>query len=628
MPGPSGVYVFAYVKGQHMQRPAPGRTFTLYKEDKKGSGFRKLTTMGFPASAAELAKKLDGDLLQEILQRQKLKSAEDLYTQLKAGKLDTLGLYSSASNVLEALGVLYIDRTVTRRDMGVSYKMEVADQGGTQTLYQVGLAEVQYSPMPVFKKYNVYVSDSAAMVTWYAVKGKAPYANVFYNGGAIARVMVYSRRDTLFAMYSMSTVPGSKLQLFVRGEDIAGNTGLPSDTVRLLALNMNNTLSVTHLTARDTLGRVELHWDSLPAKAYYSGLLVLKSRSATSDYIVVDTLPASAVSYLDRKILGGTQYYYRIEPILIHLPQGGRTTPALVTVTTKKREGRPSRPQGLAYSFTARRDVRLSWQADGQLDIFAYYILRGSSVQDLKVISPAVRDTVFIDSAEHLAPGVTYVYAVSAMNMDMQWGDTSAPVSMVEPGARLVTSPAGITARATPQGVRLHWNDVSLSDGGVTGYLVYKRKKGETYFQPLTMRLLEATVFTDTTAILPGVYEYGCTAVDAWGNQSILSSLAQVDLSGMDGMAAPPVFALRNIKEGIEVSVPSSVNTVDAQTKYLLYRRTVKEKQYHKIGEVPADHPVYIDKEVMADQLYAYTISVRSQNVESSKGGERSIRRK
>lgn len=214
------------------------------------------------------------------------------------------------------------------------------------------------------------------------------------------------------------------------------------------------------------------------------------------------------------------------------------------------------------------------------------------------------------------------------MNMDMQWGDTSAPVSMVEPGARLVTSPAGITARATPQGVRLHWNDVSLSDGGVTGYLVYKRKKGETYFQPLTMRLLEATVFTDTTAILPGVYEYGCTAVDAWGNQSILSSLAQVDLSGMDGMAAPPVFALRNIKEGIEVSVPSSVNTVDAQTKYLLYRRTVKEKQYHKIGEVPADHPVYIDKEVMADQLYAYTISVRSQNVESSKGGERSIRRK
>lgn len=628
MPGPSSVYVFAYVRGQHMQRPAQGRTFTLYKEDKKGSGFRKLTTMGFPPSAAELAKKLDAELLQEILQRQKLRSVEDLYTQLKAGKLDTLGLYSSASNVLEALGVLYIDKTVTRRDIGVSYKMEVADQEGARTLYQLGLGEIQYSPMPVFKKYNVYVSDSVAMVTWYAVKGKAPYASVFSNGAVSGRVMIYSRRDTLFAMHSMSTRPGTRLALFVRPEDIAGNTGLSSDTVRLLTLNMNNALSVSHLTAMDTLGRVELHWDSLPAKAYYSGIRILKSRSATSDYIVADTLPASAVSYQDRRILGGTQYYYRVEPLLIHLPQGGRTTPALVTVTTEKREGRPSHPQGLAYSFTARRDIRLSWQAGSQLDIFSYYILRGSSNRDLKVISAAIKDTVFIDSVEHLAPGATYVYAVCAMNMDMQWSDTSAPVSMVEPGARLVTSPAGITARATPQGVRLHWNDVSLADAGVTGYLVYKRKKGETYFKPLTMRLWQSTVFTDTTGALPGIYEYGCTAVDAWGNQSILSTLVQVDLSGVDAMAAPSVFTLRNVKEGIEVSVPSSVNTMDTRTKYLLYRRTVKEKQYHKIGEVPADHPVYIDKAVMPDQLYAYAISVRSQDVESSKGGEKSIRRK
>jgi hypothetical protein len=654
MPGPNGVFIYASDSTLRMRRPAEGQSYILYKEEKKGAGFRNIATMSFPSSAADLQKKLGTPLLQEILQKRNLRSGQDLYAQLKAGHWDTLGIFTSTVPVLEALGALYIDRKQTRPDPGISYRLDLSLNGNTRTLYQVALGSIRYSPLPRFRKYRAVVTDSNALVIWYAAgiqvplkaeTPKASYATIFTTAGTrtettfnpAARQYVYKRRDTLFVAYSTLTNPGSKLLLYVCAEDIAGNRGPASDTAHLLALSLQNTYSIEHLTATDTLGCVWLKWDSLPRKAWYSGIQVSKSRSAMAEYIVVDTLPVTAVAYRDRKTLRGNVYYYQLRPILFDLPQKGRITPALVNVRTKNIGGKIASPQGLRLTLTPKSDIRLSWEPNPELEIFAYYVLRGTSAGNMQVISPAIRDTLFTDTLKGLNAGITYLYSVAAVNMDMQWGDTSAPVGIQSPRARLVTPPGGIQARAGARGVRLNWNDVKINDPSVTGYMVYRRKKGDAYFTPLSKTALPGTYFTDSSALTAGIYEYGCSSVDAWAHVSILSALAEVNLTGDALPLSPPSgFFLRNLSAGIEISLPAPAGVAaagskspgDGRQRYILYRRTITEKQYRKIGELTANNVSYTDREVQKDQLYAYAITFKNENAESGKSGEKSIRRK
>lgn len=636
MPGPSGVYIFA-IDSSKKKALADSRTvYTISREEKRNGGFKKLATLNFPASGAELERRLDKTVLPELLRYTKSSTSADLLTKLQSGKFSILGFYSLSPEVLQALGMLYIDKEVTKPDQQTGYKLEVIRNGETKLLYQYYLRDIVYTPMPQFKRYQRSASDSSVMITWYAAGGRANMGEVFRASGDkrfvnSGKMMVYLRKDTLFATYSMTTTPGENISLFMRPADVAGNTGLPSDTVNVLALSFNGVASVKKLTAADTLGGILLHWDSLPRKAYYAGIQVFKSRNANSDYIVVDTLPATATSYLDRRILTGAQYYYIVEPILYELPQGGKTAPAKVTCFTKSRNTFVSTPQGVYPSLTSDRHVKLRWDPNPEFNIFAYYVYRGTSRNNMQVISPAVRDTVYIDSVEHLSAGVTYVYAVSALDMDMHWSDTSDLVSVQSPKGKPVTPPGGLTARFTEQGVKLYWNDVSKQDATVTGYIIYKRKKGDQYFTPLTRTIIQGNYYTDSAIKAPGNYEYGCASADAWNNQSILSTLSEVTITGATYLYPPAGFNVRNLVAGIEVSIPASVNTGDNADTWIIYRRVIGSTSTpKKIGEATVSSSIFIDRQVNKSQLYAYTISRKLPGVgmESRKSEEKTIRRK
>ena len=633
MPGPAGVFLFMQDTAQHGRITDHHAVYTISREKKKNAGFKKIMELSFPSSPAELEKRLRAGILQEILLQRHLKSAADLYAQLEKGRYDTLGLFAASPDVLTALGMLWVDREITRNDPDVGYKVEATRNGNTRVLYERHLRDTRYTPFPRFRRYSMNGTDSAATATWYTTDGKAGFARVYASLGnsktytMAIRSFVYRRRDTLFATYTTSVKKGDRVSFFMRPEDFAGNMGQASDTVNLLALSFNNMLAIKSLRARDTLGGILLNWDSLPSKAYYSGIRVMKSRSATDNYVTLDTLPAGAHSYLDRKIIMGVQYYYNVMPIMYDLPQKAHVAPATITGMARVRSGRIHAPQGIRLSFTEGRDIRISWLPNSELTLFAYYVLRGTSPKNMKVVSPAVRDTVFVDSAETLNAGTTYLYAVKAMDLDMKNSDTSEAVSILPAKGRVVAAPAGLTARFTEQGIRLAWNDTRLNDASVIGYMIYKRKKGEQYFTPLTRTFITGDHFTDTAVDVPGLFEYGCTAADAWNNQSLLSPLASVEVPGSTYLYAPPGPDLRNLATGIEISVPPSVKP-EAGRQYLIYRRSISDKQYHKIGKMPLDHAVYLDRQVSKQQLYVYRLSASLQNMESRAGEEKSIRRK
>ena len=171
-------------------------------------------------------------------------------------------------SVQEAIGTLYIDKKVIGPVAGISYRLETPNNGNTRVLYQHSLADIHYSRLPKFINYQSTISDSMAMVTWYAVREHATFATLFTVAGsgkenvfnANTRQYIYKRKDTMFVTYSVRTIPGSKVVMFIRPEDNAGNRGISSDTVHLLALSFANSLTITHLTATDTLGSVWLTW--------------------------------------------------------------------------------------------------------------------------------------------------------------------------------------------------------------------------------------------------------------------------------------------------------------------------------------------------------------------------------
>jgi fibronectin type 3 domain-containing protein len=323
--------------------------------------------------------------------------------------------------------------------------------------------------------------------------------------------------------------------------------------------------------------------------------------------------------------------------MLFNLPQRGKVVPAIVSVVTKKVSGKMLAPQGLKLSINPDKNIQLSWQPNFDLDIFAYYILRGTSAGNMRIISSAIKDTVFIDSLKTLNAGITYLYSVAAMNMDMKWSDTSAPVAMQSTRSKLIPAPGGIQARASATGIRLSWNDISVSDPSVTGYFLYRRKKGAPYFTQLNKTPIPGTYYTDTSAMTAGIYEYGCSSVDAWNHVSILSALAEVDSKGGIGsnpLYPPADFSLRNLTTGIEIRIPSAAvaegekMTAPGNSKYIVYRRLVTEKSFQKVGVLAENNMAYTDKQVVKDQLYAYTLTLQLEKTESSRSMEKSIRRK
>lgn len=627
MPGPDGVYILIADKSNSGHVPLD-KTYIISKDEKGKGSFKKIAELKFPSSATELAERLQPRMLDEILQNTKLSSAEDLYHQITSGHIDRLGLYLMDPQVMMALGVLFVDKAENRhKDAG--YRVEYEKDGMRHLLFEKYLKDVVYSSFPKFRRYEMHATDSAVSCTWYTAGGRAPLAHVFQSDGrsnTSRQQLVYEVRDTLFISYTGAATPGSHYMLYAQPSDYAGNTGSPSDTIRMIASAMDDAIGIQHLTVTDTLNGMLLQWDPLPDKNWIAGIQVWKSHAALDHFLVVDTLPAHTTSWLDRNVIGGTVYYYRLLPVMYNLPNPPAAAMALTHGEKKIVSEKMPAPQGLKVSLDSARNIRLSWKPDAVLNLFGYYILRGRSATDLEVISDPVADTVYIDSLKNLSPGSHYFYAIAARDMNLAWSDTSEVIVIDCPVNKLVTAPAGLSARYTEYGVRLFWNDVSLTDENVAGYIVYKRKKGEAFFKPLMQHPWPDHVFTDTLIADAGDYEYGCAAMDARGNQSVLSSLADVSVPGITFLYPPATFDLKNIAAGISISVPSFVGAGDDRS-LVIYRRAASEKKMKKLGTLSDGGSSFVDKSVRQGVLYVYVVSQLQSGAESAMSKEKAIRR-
>lgn len=172
----------------------------------------------------------------------------------------------------------------------------------------------------------------------------------------------------------------------------------------------------------------------------------------------------------------------------------------------------PSTPTGLAAT-PGDEQVSLTWNAaTDDTAVTGYKVYRDG----VHVGSPA--GTSYVDPGR--TNGVAYSYQVSAIDAAGNESTLSAIVSATPQGSSDTTpptAPTGLVATPGNQQVELSWT-AATDNVGVTGYRVYRN--GALQASPTT------TAHTDTGLTNGTLYTYQVSAVDAAGNESVLSAEA------------------------------------------------------------------------------------------------------
>jgi len=195
-------------------------------------------------------------------------------------------------------------------------------------------------------------------------------------------------------------------------------------------------------------------------------------------------------------------------------------------------------PQGLKAAVEPAR-IRLEWGApENNIDsstppaLQGYVVYRADGESPLRPLTPAlVKETRFDDSGFEF--GKSYRYTVrAAANLSPPFleSDDCEPVTVEARDVFPPAAPAGLTLIAGGDFVSLSWSAPRARD--LAGYRIWRRRKGEKEFSPLTREPFPELSFLDRTAEKNVTYEYAVTALDLTGNESPRSKPAEAVIIG------------------------------------------------------------------------------------------------
>lgn len=635
--GPEGAMVPILSENLQFTHFRPGARTVIHKAVGKTEKWTKVTELVFPENVAAFRKRMGTDKLAQMKADYELATDEAAYAFYADEPIEKIALYAFSKEYMEAFGLVYIDKG-WKKGQSVRYRIEHY-QGDALSGSVELLADAEYTTYP--DRFDVgyrLVTDSLVSVAWQTPVSSfqetiGVQAEIFkrtgrasYQQGLSGVVNRAAENDSSFVYYQEEVQPGQAYSYYIQLKDWVGNVGQPSDTLHALAYDVGSVQAITELRAAADDGGVRLTWNPLPSEAIYTGIEVLKSRNYDSAYVVLDTIGAHEVRYLDNRVLNGSMYYYRVKPVFISGADDDFIKYSEVSAVAAYAADHqpPAAPEGV-YATATDEGVRLRWWAPDELDTYGYYVLRGATPGAMDIISGSVRDTVYVDSL--LAKGYSgqVHYAVLAMNQNQQLSDTSQVVTVAVRQPQVLTPPGGVATRVVPGGVYLRWNAVTEVDDRVSGYVVFRREQDTEQFTVAHTEALRMPSYTDTTAVGGKSYEYAVSTIDVWGNYSVLSPLSRIDVAlAADVLEAPLSINLRNLTRGIEVSWPISLT--DSGGAYAVYRRTGEASDFVQIGIVPMD-TFYVDEEVTGGVTYEYSVAPVSGIHDTEAPSTRIVRR-
>lgn len=644
IPGPKGVAISAFQFYEYPELakdkwgfPSPEQKIIVSKSAMGKEKFKQVTSLNFPASAMGMNSRLDQDSRKIITDRLGTTDMGKVYDLIRKYGADTLGMTLAIPEIQVALGLLYIDSTWKKGDK-VTYRFERVDAvTGAKKVLQTVDIDGQYKSYNLdFKLDKHHISDSTAMASFVAtVKPGTDLPNRGYlylsennkDTFTVADSNYINRisPDSVTIAFLRSTVPGSQWSCYVRSIDIAGNMSAPSDTLHGISYRKEQVLPIENLTVTDTLKALLLRWKPLPKIALYSSVQILKSRQTDRDFVLVATVSPRDTAYLDENVISGTNYYYKVRPATVPI-QGLRELQYRDAMGYKAYEEGllPAAPQGLNVQ-PGEKGIELTWLPNPDLNLFGFFVLRGTTLKNLQVVAGPVKEHQFVDTAIAAGYNGQYVYALQVMDQAQNMSDTSAAMAISVRQPAVIFSPNNLQARREAgEAVYLRWENTRSKDNTIVGYMIYRRKQGEDAFEPLNDRMVMRPDYTDSSALSLNHYEYAVTSIDTWGNQSVLSPLATVRAVDNHLLRAPDAVSLRSTSEGIEISWPKLLE--NGGKSYGIYRKEINGS-FQRITIANPSQGSYIDKDAVKGRLYQYAVSVIYNEAESDKSEPLFIRK-
>ena len=404
----------------------------------------------------------------------------------------------------------------------------------------------------------------------------------------------------------VSCVPHDLVEAVLIPGDFAGNRGTSSETYRGVAVTSSTVRLIYSVSARDSVNSIVLRWDALPDEPYYTGIEVAKG-SSDSTIRVVTILPPDATGYTDLRVFpAGTIFTYHVRPLFIPHQDLRQEVPAMVmhSCTTFSR---PDIPYNLKVS-DVEGFARLTWEASEDPAFYSYHVLRGTSPDQLGIISGNVFEKQFIDSADYLSTKITYYYAVMAMTLAQDTSEYSDYVSYVPVTGETFDSPPPPAHELINHELLLRWDDVKLNDDFIAGYLLQRKAEDEPDFRTLHHALLSSNTFLDTTFQIGKSWLYRVASVSIRGDTARYSPAVSIG-GALPEAEVPPVenIGVINLSKSIRISWPAVLSgTTD---HYTIYRKLPEEASFTPIGRQSAGNFEFEDRNVTTGQIYVYSVT-------------------
>lgn len=242
--------------------------------------------------------------------------------------------------------------------------------------------------------------------------------------------------------------------------------------IKVISLKAPTSLTASAVSSQSA----QLGWYDTNTKE--GGYQIERSLNSLTNFTVIATTNANAVSYLDTGLTASTTYYYRVRAFKVigNVSYSAYSNVASVTTSNLPDITPPTVPTSISATASSCSQVVISWSAStdaGGSGLQGYNVYRNNSLLTT-IFAPS---TSISDAG--LASSTTYTYTVSAFDQAGNQSAQSVPASATTPSCPLPPQPialisADATSIAYNTGTTIQWSSTNatsclVSPSGWTG---------------------------------------------------------------------------------------------------------------------------------------------------------------
>ncbi|GAB2560553.1 fibronectin type III domain-containing protein [Spirosoma areae] len=552
--------------------------------------------------------------------------ASALFRQfMTAPTTDSLAAYGQHPQILEALGVGYLDTAVVAGHR-YDYRIRLADAPAdapirTTRTITMPEANARVAHLETITRSLRYEADGRTVrITWLLKKTtpklaglrvfRATYAQTGFTEIGTERGFITGKRDSTFAFIADHDARRKMIyQYVVVPVDLLGNEGHPSDTLTVTNLRKGEVLPViasVNATSAGKAGAIRLAW-KLSSTNDLRSVEIWRSNRYDDGYTRIASAQPTDTVYFDSQVEPVESYYYQLRP--------NGTYDQLATSIKVSGMVKAYRPALLPPSFLrvsqVKDTLRFTWQR-ADFDTRGYYLYNSTGpntpMQQYSTLIES-RDSVirYAVPVRNLPLGTGYRWAVAALNTSYNIGPKSNEVYSDMRLPDRVATPLNPVVLRQAKGVLVVWDNMKEIDPYITGYTVYRKEETgkETKIHQQTPGDRGRNAYADSTVRAGKHYTYRVKAFRPDNRESAFSSTADYF------RPLPPVLPLRGINvlttnQGVRLAWDEPLDqTLD---KIVVYRYTDKTERPRLIGSLPGRQTQYLDREATPGIAYYYTL--------------------